>query len=40
MIKFHKFITFLAIVSTVGITYAIFILKEMPEAFDWEDDND
>jgi len=40
MSKFHKFVTFLAVVSTVGLTYAIFTLKGMPEAFDWEGDND
>ena len=40
MNKFHKFITFLAVVSTVGLTYVIFTLKGMPEAFDWEDENE
>jgi hypothetical protein len=40
MSKFHKFVTFLAVVSTVGLTYAIFTLKGMPEAFDWEDENE
>ena len=37
MNKFHKFITFLAVLCTVGLTYAIFTLKAMPEVFDWED---
>ena len=38
MNRFHKFVTFLAVVSTVGLTYAVITLKGMPEAFDWEDD--
>ena len=38
MNKFHKFVTFIVVVCTVGFTYAVFTLKGMPEAFDWEDD--
>ena len=30
MNKIHKFVTFLAIVCTVGLTYAVFTLKGMP----------
>lgn len=26
--------------SAVGISYALFTLKGMPEAFDWEDDDE
>jgi hypothetical protein len=40
MSKFHKFVTFLAVVSTVGLTYAIFTLKGMPEAFNWEHEDE
>ena len=40
MNRFHKFVTFLAVVSTVGLTYAVFTLKGMPEAFDWEDEDE
>jgi hypothetical protein len=28
------------LVSAVGISYALFTLKGMPEAFDWEDDDE
>ena len=40
MNKFHKFITFVAVLCTVGLTYAIFALKGMPEAFDWENEDE
>ena len=40
MSKFHKFVTFVAAASAVGLTYAIFTLKGMPEAFDWEEDDE
>ena len=26
--------------SAVGISYALFTLRGMPETFDWEDEND
>jgi hypothetical protein len=28
------------LVSAVGISYALFTLKGMPEAFDWEEDDE
>jgi hypothetical protein len=40
MNKFYKFVTFIAVVCTVGLTYAVFTLKGMPEAFDWEDEDE
>lgn len=26
--------------SAVGVSYALFTIKSMPEAFDWEDEDD
>jgi hypothetical protein len=40
MSKFYKFATFVAAVCAVGLTYAVFTLKGIPEAFDWEDDDE
>jgi hypothetical protein len=40
MNKIHKFATALAIIGTVGLTYAVLMLKGMPEVLDWEDDNE
>jgi hypothetical protein len=39
MNKFHKIITALAIACAAGLTYAVVALKGLPEAFDWEDDD-
>ena len=40
MNKFHKFVIFISAVCAAGLTYAVFTLKGMPEAFDWEDDHE
>ena len=40
MNKFHKFITFLTVLFTVGLTYAIFTIKGMPDAFDWDNEDE
>ena len=40
MNKFHKAVAALAVIFTVGLTYAMFLLKEMPEGFDWEDEDE
>jgi hypothetical protein len=40
MNKFHKFVTFVAALSAVGLTYAVITLKGMPEVFDWEEDHE
>lgn len=40
MNKFHKLVAFVAVLCTVGLTYAVLILKGIPETFDWEDDNE
>ena len=40
MNKFHKFITFITVVCAVGLTYAIFTLKGMPEVLDWENEDE
>ena len=29
-----------ALAGAVGISYALFTLRGMPEAFDWEDEDD
>lgn len=38
MKKIKISIAIAALASAVGITYALFTLKGMPEAFDWEDE--
>lgn len=40
MNKFHKFVTLLALAMTVGLTYAAIMIKGLPEAFDWEEDDE
>jgi hypothetical protein len=42
MNKIKKIYTMLLLFSTVGILYSIFILKGIPETFDWnlEEDTD
>jgi hypothetical protein len=40
MNRFHKFVTFVAVLCTVGFTYAMFTLRGMPETFDWEDNDE
>lgn len=36
----NKIILALAIVGAVGITYAISTLKDLPDVFDWESDDE
>ena len=40
MNKLQKVIIGLSVASAVGLTYVIAALKGIPEAFDWEEDND
>jgi hypothetical protein len=40
MNKMQKAIIGLGIASAVGLTYVITALKGIPEAFDWEDDEE
>lgn len=40
MNKLQKVIIGLGVAGAVGITYVITALKGMPEAFDWEDDEE
>lgn len=40
MNKFHKLVAALTILCAVGLTFGVLAIKGMPEAFDWEDDND
>ena len=40
MNKIQKVIIGLTVASAVGLTYVIAALKGIPEAFDWEDDDD
>jgi hypothetical protein len=40
MNKLQKLLIALAIAGAVGITFVITALKGMPEAFDWEEEND
>lgn len=37
-IKYVMFV--LSLVSAVGLAYATFTLKGMPETFDWEEDDE
>jgi hypothetical protein len=40
MNKIQKVIVGLSVASTVGLTYVLTALKGIPEAFDWEEDDD
>jgi hypothetical protein len=40
MNKAQKVLIGIGIAGAVGLTYVITALKGMPEAFDWEDDQD
>ena len=40
MNKAQKIFIGIGIASAVGITYAITALKGLPEAFDWDDDEE
>jgi hypothetical protein len=40
MNKIKKSLVVLAIASSVGISYALYTLKGLPESFDWEQDDE
>jgi hypothetical protein len=40
MNKIKKIIAIVTIVSAVGVSYALYTLKGLPEAFDWMDDDE
>ena len=40
MNKLQKIVVGLGVAGAVGITYVITTLKGMPEAFDWEDEDE
>lgn len=40
MNRFIKFLTIATILSAVGITYVAYTLKDFPETFDWQDDDE
>jgi hypothetical protein len=40
MNKAQKFIIGLSVAGAVGITYVLTALKGLPEAFEWEEDDD
>jgi hypothetical protein len=40
MNKAQKILIGLGIASAVGITYVVTALRSLPEAFDWEEDDD
>jgi hypothetical protein len=40
MNKLQKVIIAVGVAGAVGITYVLTALKGMPEAFDWEDEED
>ena len=40
MSKSKKILVALGIAGAVGITYVVTALKGIPEAFDWEDDDE
>jgi len=40
MKKIKKALAIATIVGAVGISYALYTLRGLPEAFDWEDDDE
>jgi hypothetical protein len=40
MNKLEKALVAMAVVGTVGFAFALSTLKGIPEAFDWEDDEE
>jgi hypothetical protein len=40
MNKIKRIIFILSLVAAAGITYAVVILKNIPESFDWNDEDD
>jgi hypothetical protein len=40
MNKFKKALAVFTIVGAVGVSYALFTLRGLPDAFDWEEDDE
>ena len=40
MNKIQRAVVAMTIVSAVGISYALYTLRGLPEAFDWEEDDE
>ena len=40
MKRFNKVLFTLILICSVGITYAIITLKNIPDIFDWDDENE
>jgi hypothetical protein len=40
MNKIQKAVAVITIASAVGVSYALYTLKGLPEAFDWEEDDE
>jgi hypothetical protein len=40
MNKIKKALFIFAIVGSVGISYALYTLKNLPETFDWDEDDE
>jgi len=40
MNKIQKLVVAITVASAVGISYALYTLRGLPEAFDWEDDEE
>lgn len=40
MNKFEKALVALAVMGAVGFSFAMLVLKGVPEAFDWEEDDE
>jgi len=40
MNKIKKLLVVLAIVGSIGVSYALYTLKGLPEAFDWVEDDE
>ena len=40
MNKFKKILFLMSLMAAAGLTYTIVALKNMPETFDWEEDDE
>jgi len=40
MNKIKKYLFLLSLIAAAGLTWTIITLKNIPEAFDWEDEDD
>lgn len=40
MNKIQRAVVISTIVSAVGVSYALYTLRGLPDAFDWEDDDE